>query len=203
MRGGTPHRNSARRRHAAVSRNAGVRSPLPIAIVSAIVLLLCLAGTAGTQATLRASASTSGHSVVISAGSADLSLSTLSLDTTSLYPGLTLVGAVTVTNTGNVPLSLGVAGLDMPSGTAANALSGALVVGVRSVPSASSCTAANAAPVWSGSAASAAAGPIGSTLQTASTQVLCVSVTLPINAPADSQSQSASGIRLRISGTQA
>jgi hypothetical protein len=32
---------------------------------------------------------------------------------------------------------------------------------------------------------------------------LCVSVTLPINAPAASQGQSASGIRLRISGTQA
>jgi hypothetical protein len=186
-----------------MTMRGGTRAHLPITIVSAIVLLLCVAGTTGTQATLRASASTSAHSVVISAGSADLNLSTLSLDTTSLYPGLTLVGAVTATNTGNVPLSLGVAGLTMPSGAAANALSGALVVGVQPVESASSCTAADASPVWSGSAASAPAGPIGSTLQTASSQVLCVSVTLPIDAPADSQGQSASGIRVRISGTQA
>ncbi|WP_170927123.1 hypothetical protein [Agreia sp. VKM Ac-1783] len=186
-----------------MSRTAALRPSLPITIASALVLLLCVAGTAGTQATLRATASTSDRSLVISAGSAGLSLSTLSLDTTSLYPGLTLVGPVTVTNTGNVPLRLGVAGLTMPSGAAANALSDALVVGVRTVPSLASCTAANASPVWSGSAASAAAGSIGSTLPTSTSQVLCVSVTLPINAPAASQGQSASGIRLRISGTQA
>ncbi|MBF4633517.1 hypothetical protein ITJ38_03765 [Agreia pratensis] len=203
MRGDAPRRGAARHRRVTASRAGGLRPSLPITIASALVLLLCVAGTAGTQATLQASASTSDRSVVISAGSADLSLSPLSLDTTSLYPGLTLVGPVTVTNTGNVPLQLGVAGLTMPSGSAANALSDSLVVGVRTVPSASSCTAANASPVWSGSAASAPAGSIGSTLPKSTSQILCVSVTLPINAPAESQGKSASGISLRISGTQA
>lgn len=203
MREHTPRRGSSRPRHAAVSSTTGRRSNLPMTIAAAVVLILTVTGIAGTQATLRASASTSARSVVLSAGTADLSLTTLSLDTTALYPGLTLVGAVTASNTGNVPLKLGVAGLTMPSGSAANALSQSLVVGVRIVPSASACTASAATPTWSGSAASAPAGTLGTTLPTASSQVLCVSVSLPIAAPAASQGQSASGIRLRISGTQA
>ncbi|CAD5994917.1 hypothetical protein [Agreia sp. COWG] len=202
MRADSARPARVRQRHADLSRTRGLRLRRPIVISSAIVILFIVAGTSGTQALLRASAPTSNQSVVISAGTADLSLSTLSLDTSSLYPGLTVVGTVTVSNTGSVPLSLGVSGLSMPSGSSANALSQSLIVGVRPVSSTSPCTAATASPTWTGSASSAPAGSIGSRLDTSSPTVLCVSVTLPLNAPAASQGQSATGIQLRISGTQ-
>ena len=192
-------RSTGRHRHA---RSSPRRMTVPAIAIASAAVFFSVSGTAGTYALLTARASTSPSSTVITSGTADLALSSLSLATTALYPGLTLYGAVTATNTGDVPAALGVAGLTAPGGSAPNALSQALIVGVGAATSSASCTSGAATPTWTGSFASATAAPIGVTVPIRATQVLCVSVSLPATAPAASQGQSATNFTLRISGTQ-
>lgn len=176
-----------------------------VAVTAAVILSLSTAG--GTGAFLTSAAATAPGTSVITSGTAGLTVSALSLSTAALYPGLTLYGAVTATNTGDVPLAIRVTGLNAPT-SSSNALSQTLVVGVgaaaaNDAASVAACTAGSVTPGWTGTFASAAAGPIGSTLPAGASRVLCVSVALPLSAPSGSQQQSASGFGLRISGTQA
>jgi len=192
-------RGAGRHRHA---RSSARRRTVPLVAIASAAVFFSVSGTAGTYALLTARASTSTTSTVITSGTADLSLSTLPLTTTALYPGLTLYGAVTATNTGDVPLVLGVSGLTAPGGSAANALSQALIVGVGAPGTGAACTSGAVTPTWTGSFASATAAPIGVTVPVGAAQVLCVSVSLPLTAPTASQGQSAANFALRISGTQ-
>jgi hypothetical protein len=171
------------------------------------LLVLSVLGAGGTSAFLTSGASAAPGSTVITSGTADLTLTALSLPGTLFYPGLTLYGAVTATNNGNVPVSIGVSGLTAPTSTA-NALSQALVIGVGAAASGDAastaeCTAGSVVPGWTGTFASATAGQIGATLPVGASRVLCVSVTLPVTAPTSAQGQTATGFRLRVIGTQA
>ncbi|ANP71290.1 hypothetical protein [Cryobacterium arcticum] len=181
------------------------RAPVLALTVGALAAALLGASAAGgTGAFLTARASTPAAPTVITSGTAALTLTALTLPGTALYPGLTLYGAVTATNTGDVPLLLGVAGLTPPSvATASNALSQALSVGLGAADSSAACTAGTATPTWRGSFAQAPAGLLGVTLAVGASRTLCVSVSLPASAPASSQGQSATGFALRVTGTQA
>ncbi|WP_162942695.1 hypothetical protein [Cryobacterium soli] len=179
---------------------------LTVAVLAATVLGVSAAG--DSSAFLTARASTAAAPTVITSGTVALSVSALSMPTTALYPGLTLYAAVTATNTGDVPLLLGVAGLTPPSAaTASNALSQALIVGLGAADSSAACAAGTATPAWRGSfaqaQAQAPAGLLGVTLAVDASRTLCVSVTLPATAPTASQGQSSTGFALRITGTQA
>jgi hypothetical protein len=175
---------------------------LTVGVLAATVLGVSAAG--DSSAFLTARASTAAVPTVITSGTAALSVSALSMPTTALYPGLTLYAAVTATNTGDVPLLLGVAGLTPPSAaTASNALSQALIVGLGAADSSAACAAGTATPAWRGSFAQAPAGLLGVTLAVDASRTLCVSVTLPATAPTASQGQSSTGFALRITGTQA
>lgn len=169
---------------------------------SAVITLALLATSeiGGTAAFLNASASTAPAASVITSGTADLTLSPLSLPAAALYPGLTLYGAVTATNIGDVPLTLRVSGLTTIN-PATNPLSASLVVGVGVAASAAACAAGSVTPGWTGTVAAQAAGPIGVTLRAGTPQVLCVSVALPTTAPTTSQGQSAANVGLRVAGT--
>jgi hypothetical protein len=169
--------------------------------MAAAVIMTALLATSeigGTAAFLNASATTAPAASVITSGTADLTVSALSLPATTLYPGLTLYGAVTARNTGDVPLTLLASGLTV-TGPAANELSTSLVIGVGVAPSAAACAAGAVTPAWSGTLAAQAAGPIGMTLRAGSPQVLCVSVALPVTAPASCQGQSAN-VGVRVAG---
>ena len=170
-------------------------------------LILSLSGAASTGAFLTSGAAAAPGGAVITSGTAELSVTALSLPTPALYPGLTVYGAVTATNNGNVPVSIGVAGLTAPT-TTSNSLSQALVIGLGAAATGdaaatAACAAGTVSPGWTGTFATAVAGPIGSTLPVGASRVLCVSVTLPLTAPSASQNQVATGFRLRIIGTQA
>lgn len=172
----------------------------PLIVIASIAAGLSVVGTTGTYALLSASASTS--STVISSGTAELTVSSLTLATESLYPGRTLHGVTTVTNTGDIPLVLQVSGLTAPQGASPNALAQALIIGVGSSSSAEACASGSVTPTWSGTFAAATAGPIGTTVPVGASQVLCISVALPLSAPAASQGKSADGFAVRIVGTQ-
>jgi len=184
------------------ARSSRGRFDVPLIAVAAAALLVAASGTAGTYALLTASATTSPTTTVITSGTADLRISTLPAMTTALYPGLTLFGAVTATNTGDVPLLIGVSGLTAPTGTGTTELSQSLIVGLGVAPSTTACNQGTVTPTWTGSFASAQASPIGATISVGAAQVLCVSVSLPLNASVASQGKTATNFALRISGTQ-
>jgi hypothetical protein len=180
-------------------RSAALRWPAVLSAAAFTLVLLATSEIGGTAAFLNASAAASPAAAVITSGTADLTVSALSLPATALYPGLTLYGAVTASNIGDVPLTLRVSGLTV-LGTPTNDLSTALVVGIGAAGSTAACTAGTVAPGWSGSVTAQTAGPVGVILRAGAPQVLCVSVTLPLAAPATSQGQSAVNVGLRLTG---
>lgn len=170
------------------------------------VVILSIAGAGGTSAFLTSGAAAVPDTVITS-GTAALTLSSLSMPTTPLYPGLTLYGAVTATNNGNVPVSIRVSDLAVPTGTVTNALYQALVVGVGATAgsdasSNAACAAGGVTPGWTGTSASRAPGPIGVTLAVGATRVLCVSLGLPLTASAGSQGLGAPDLAVTLIGTQ-
>ena len=171
---------------------------LSLAVVAVLVAVGMIVTTApgGTDARLDARAAL--PAATITAGTATLAVSTLSLSTAPLYPGLTIAAAVTVTNTGDVPLMLSASAI-APS--TATSLSSQLVVGAATVPTASSCT-STTAPVWSRALTNPATGPLNATLAARASTPLCVLVSLPTSAPQASQSQSAPDVQLVVSGVQ-
>lgn len=185
--------------HGGRLRPAALRWPAVLSAAAFTLVLLATSEIGGTAAFLNASAAASPAAAVITSGTADLTVSALSFPATALYPGLTLYGAVTASNIGDVPLTLRVSGLTVV-GTPTNDLSTALVVGIGAAGSTAACTAGTVAPGWSGSVAAQTAGPVGLILRAGAPQVLCVSVTLPLTAPATSQGQPAANVGVRLTG---
>jgi hypothetical protein len=168
-------------------------------LIAAIVLAVAAAG--GSYAYLSQSA-VAMPSTTVTSGTASLAVvSPLALPDTKMYPGLTLRSAAKVTNTGDVSLALRAAGLTGPS--ASTTFSQALTITVAVAPDATQCTNGTVTPSWTGTFAAASTASLSSTLAVGSSAFICVSVTLPANAPSGSQGQSALNFGLLIDGTQA
>lgn len=168
-----------------------------VALAAASCLAVLAAG--GTYALLNSSAS-AGSGATITAGTAALTLSPLNLTTTKLQPGLTVYGAVTVSNGGQVPLAVRVAGLTAP--TASTLFSQSLSIGVGVAASAVDCQSGSVGSTWTGTFASNTPAGIGPTLAVGGSVILCVAVTLPIDAPGGAQGQSATSFGVKLDATQ-
>jgi len=179
---------------------------LVVGVVATVVAAVVSLGEAGgSLARLSDSASTAEGPVVVTSGSAALTLGTLSLPTDPLYPGLTLNGPVTVTNDGTVGLTLGVAGATVTSVHADTRPVPALVLGLGTASSATDCRAGRTAPVWSGAAADTApavAAPTSVVLAAGESRILCVSVAMSDDGRSTSQGLSDLALSLRVTGTQ-
>ncbi|MEO6199892.1 MAG: hypothetical protein ABIX44_01885 [Cryobacterium sp.] len=168
-----------------------------VALAAASCLAVLTAG--GTYALLNSSA-TAGSGATITSGTAALTVSPLGLSTT-LYPGLTIYAPVTVTNSGQVPLSTRIAGLTAP--TASTIFAQSLSVGVGVAASAAACQAGSVTSTWSGTFASNSPASIGPALPVGGSVILCVALTLPIGASSAAQGQSATSFGVRLDGDQA
>lgn len=167
-----------------------------IAVSVAAAICLAVLGAGGSYAYLNASAPVSA-ATTIKSGTATLTVSTLSLPTSVLYPGVTVSAPVTVTNIGDVPLALRMAGFTppAPATTLSASLSIGLYVGACPVVPAPTWTAVlNTTPVVTS---------LGKTLPVGGSTILCVSVTLPLSAPATTQGLSAANFGIVIDGIQA
>lgn len=203
---GSSAQDAASTRRVRVTRAPTARRMTVASSAIAAVIILSIAGAGGTSAFLTSGASAAAGTTVVTSGTAGLTITPAALSMTALYPGLTLYGSVTATNTGDVPLSIGVSGLSAPT-TGSNALSRALIIGLGAAASGdaastAACAAGSVAPGWTGTFAAAVPGAIGSTLPVGASRVLCLSVALPLTAPTASQGQSADGFTVRIVGTQ-
>ena len=195
-------RHSLRRRH---SGRVGFRSffslrSMVIVIITLVVAVgIAVIATGGSYALWNKSVPT-GSAASISSGTVNLTVSTLTLPTTLLSPGLTVYGYAAVANTGDVALSL--AGT-LSAPTASTNFSQALTVGFSTAATAAACT--GATPTSTATFASPSALTFG-TLPTTATSVspiyVCVSVTLAATAPAVAQGQSASAFGIALSGVQ-
>ncbi|MEO7005590.1 MAG: hypothetical protein ABI065_01045 [Terrimesophilobacter sp.] len=169
-----------------------------LAGVSSAVLIALLA-TGGTYALWNGEATVPGGTM--RAGAASFAVTPIpgqALPTTALYPGLTIYGGYTATNTGDVPLALSVQSL---SGSASpTAFSSALSIAVGAVGTPAECTAGF--PVgWTGGFASPA-GTLGLVLAAGQSTTLCLSVTLPVTAANGIQGSAAPDFRVVIGGVQ-
>lgn len=127
-------------------------------------------------------------------------VSALTLPAAPLYPGLVIAAAVTVTNTGDVPLTVTRSSLIAP--TAASTLSNSLTIGLAVVANTAGCTSA-VAPSSKGTFANAPSTAVGLTLAKAQSGTVCVLVALPVDAPSLSQSSSAANFAVVLTGVQA
>ncbi|WBM81276.1 hypothetical protein KIV56_08920 [Cryobacterium breve] len=162
----------------------------------AAAICLAILGAGGSYAYLNASAPVSA-ATTIKSGTATLTVSTLTLPAGVLYPGVTVSAPVTVTNVGNVPLALRIAGFTPPA--PATTLSASLSIGlfVGACP-------ALPAPTWSAVLnTTPVVTSLGKTLPVGGSTILCVSVTLPLSAPATTQGLSAANFGIVIDGIQA
>jgi hypothetical protein len=167
--------------------------------IAAIVLALVIGAlaTGGTYALWNAGAGVGGAR--ISAGTAALSVSPIAaVPTTALYPGLTIYGTYTVSNTGDAPLAIRVASLAGPA--TPTAFSAALTVSAGLTSAA--CTTGVVLP-WSGTFAAAPAGGAGATAVPAhGTATLCVAVTLPQATGTAARGLAAASFTLVLDGVQ-
>ncbi|GAA3881517.1 hypothetical protein GCM10022381_24720 [Leifsonia kafniensis] len=168
-----------------------------LALFAAVCLATVAAG--GSYAYLNSTAQLSGP-VTLTAGTASLTVdATLAgLSTTTLYPGTTSYGTATITNTGVVPLIVTAAGA---GGSSAPTLDSGVTLTIGVVSATGGCVAGFTG--WTGTLAQAGAVPLGTfgIVGPTKTQVLCVAVTLPTNAPSTSQGLSTS-LSFAINGTQ-
>ena len=176
------HRAGAPRR--AVFSVVGTLKACAVLVV-ALVLSLSVVG--GTYATLSAAqpitlVSGGAPSATITAGSADLAVSTGTIALTGLYPGVGRTAEFQVGNTGSTALAVAVVSITGP--TTANGLVATVANG--------SCTAPGAA---------VASGPLGATVAPGGTAVVCLSVALPAAAPASAQGAT-TAVSIALSGTQ-
>ncbi len=169
--------------------------------VASVAVAICLAVLAagGAYALLNSSASTE-SAATITSGTAALAVSPLTMSTTALYPGLITYGAATVTNTGDVPLSVRITGLTSP--TATTPFSQSLTIGVGIVASPAACSNGTFTPAWTGTFPSATTAVVGSALAVGSSATFCVSVAMPLTAVPGSQGQSAANFGILIDGIQ-
>ncbi|TFB87205.1 hypothetical protein E3O44_08730 [Cryobacterium algoricola] len=166
-----------------------------MAATTAAVILAVL-GAGGSYAFLNTSAPVSAATTITS-GTATVSVSPLSLPTTPLYPGATISAPVTVTNTGDVPLAIRVAGLTAPS--PAIPVSSWLTVGLA----VGACPAVPA-PSWSAVVGTTpAVAALGATVPVGASIVLCVSVALSYDAPQPAVDQLSTTFGVTIDGIQA
>lgn len=173
------------------------------AVAAAIVVALSTNG--GTFALLTAGATTPAGPNTITSGSAGLTLGSLTLSGTPLYPGATAYGVATARNTGDVSLDLSVEMTRPGSTTTGKGATSArpdVAVALGTTTSATVCRAGNVQSTWSGSLDSGSPTPAGITLRPGAVQVLCVALTMPRNAPASQQSLS-TDFTMTITGTQA
>ncbi len=180
-------------------RRARIRGLLGASAATAAATLLAIGGAGGTYAYFTAAATTPSAGVV-SAGTASLQItagSTISL--TGLYPTAVKYAAVTVQNTGDVPLQLTVDSLTGPP--TATAFSSSLSVGVGIAGSAANCTNGATVSSWTGTFASAPAGSLGTTLAAGASATVCVATTMAANAATGAQNASA-GYTLTLGGRQ-
>ncbi|MFB2584530.1 hypothetical protein [Herbiconiux liukaitaii] len=191
----------------AAARHARPRSRLRGIVVFVVLIiggatLATAAGASGTFALLTTSEPALAETSVLTSGTAELTVSTISMPTDALYPGATRTGPVTVTNTGAVPLSISVSGLTGVGGASTSPFAAALVFGVGAASSGGSCTAGAPASSWTGTFGAPAPGAVAVTVPAGESRVLCVSATLPLDAPAASQGQPSTGFLLHLVGTQ-
>ncbi|MCJ0701109.1 hypothetical protein FRIG_08175 [Frigoribacterium faeni] len=179
---------------------------LVVGVVATVVAaVVSLGEVGGSSARLSDSASTSDGPVVVTSGSASLTLDALALPADPLYPGLTLRGPVTATNTGTVGLSLGVAAATVTSVHADTAPVPALLLGLGTATSATDGRAGRAASVWSGTATdrpAAASAPTSVVLAAGESRTLCVSVAMGDDGRSTSQGLGDLALALRLTGTQ-
>jgi len=182
-------------------RRVSLRSMAKSIVALAAASCLAVLAAGGTYALLNSSAPV-GSGATITAGTAALTLSPLNLSTTKLHPGLTIYGAVTVSNGGHVPLSTRIVGLTAP--TASTAFSQSLSIGVGVATSAAACQGGSVASTWTGKFASNTPEAPGArpTLPVGGSVILCVAVTLPIDAPIGAQGQSATSFGVKLDATQ-
>ncbi|MDJ0338572.1 hypothetical protein [Cryobacterium sp. PH31-O1] len=175
-----------------------VRSLVLAAASALLAVILATTAAGGTYALLNASTST--RPATMTSGTATMTVSPLALPAVALYPGLVIAAPVTVTNTGDVPLTVTVSSLIAP--TVTSNFSGSLVIGLAAVANAASCT-SGVSPTWTGTFAVAPPGPVGAPIAKAQSQTLCVSVALSVNAPDSSQTSSAANFSVVLIGGQA
>lgn len=161
------------------------------------IVLGVLAG-GGTFAVWTAAAPAA-SAVTLRAGSAGLTATPLALSATDLYPGRTVFASTSVRNTGTTPLALALS--PVTSSTGATAFTTAVTVTVGTAASAADCTAGRLSAV-----VSTRFGGTGADLRLAlapgASQLLCVGVGLPQDAPAAAAGGAASVLTLTVSGTQ-
>jgi predicted ribosomally synthesized peptide with SipW-like signal peptide len=199
---------AAQRSHRAV---ASVRRPLfsPANLAKAIGVLTAaiLAGvflSGGTFAYLNATDAL--PSATIKAGSATLTTTGSPLVLTGLYPGSTQSAAFTINNTGIVPLILNVSGVGAPAADA-NSLSAALTIRVDMTTAAAGCSTLPGTPGWQSTFAATlptATTPVSlnSTLAPGASATLCLSASLPLNAPSAVQGGTTKSFSVTIGGVQ-
>lgn len=161
---------------------AGAFGIVKAAAILAITVSLGLVGTGGTYAYLNSSV-TAAPGSTISAGTAALTVGSQTLNWTALAPGKSVTGTFTITNTGDVPLTL--------SATIAATMTPAATANPFTITVANGACPASGVP----------SGTLNSTLAAGATTSACLVVTLPANAPANAQSASAA-ITATISGVQ-
>ena len=173
--------------------------PLSLAAVAALVAVGIVAASASGGTEARFSSNVALPAATITAGTATLVVTPLTLTRALLYPGLTLTGTVTVSNTGDTPLALSAA---VVAPAPATALSLALVVGAGPMLSSGTCT-SDSSVVWKTTLATPTAGPLNTTLGTGASISLCVQVSLDASSTSNaSQSQAAQTFGLVITGVQ-
>ena len=188
------------RRHDArrdARRAAAPRRLLLGALGAAGAIVLGVLAGGGTFA-LWTVAAPAASAVTLQAGSAGLTSTPLQLSATNLYPGRTVYAATTVSNTGTTPLALTI---DPVTSTAATPFTTAVAVSVGKTSSAADCTAGRV-PATVTTTVGAAGSDLQLTLAPGASQLVCVGVGLPQNAPATAAGAAASVLTITISGTQ-
>jgi hypothetical protein len=179
-------------------RRARIRGILAGGAGIGAALVIALGATGGTYAYFTDLASPPADATVV-AGNAALSITGSPVTLSGLYPTATRYAAVTVTNTGSIPLQLRVDALTGP--TTPTAFSSSLTVGAGIASSTANCTNGSTASTWTGTFASAPAGSLGVTLAAGSSAIVCVSTTMSASAASTAQSASA-GYTLTLGGRQ-
>ncbi|MGO4105966.1 TasA family protein [Leifsonia sp. YAF41] len=184
---------SARTTAARLTAAFSIRSMSITALSLLAAVGLATAAAGGSYAYLNAAAPLSGGTVI--AGTASLTIaSPVQISTNKLYPGQSVYGSVTVTNTGNVALALDA------KVTGSTPLSQELTIALRVVSSASDCAATPVTPAWSVGTIPAPGLPAMGTLPAGSSAFLCVSAALPLVTNAG-QGQTTS-FNVQLDGTQ-
>ncbi|WP_010203884.1 TasA family protein [Salinibacterium sp. PAMC 21357] len=160
----------------------GAMKAVKVLAISLIAVSLGLIGTGGTYAFLNSSAQVT-PGLTLTAGTAALSVGSQSLSWSNLAPGSAVTGTFTITNTGDVPLTL--------SATVAATMTPAAAANPFTITVANGVCPASGVP----------SGTLNSTLAAGATTSACLTVTLPTNALPNAQSVSA-GITATISGVQ-